>query len=103
MATLAGERARRGAAVAVCLATVGLALLSRQAPEVVRLLAPNIYMVAGYWMPALVVGRDAAALGASRFEQWLARTDAALRPRLPDVPSPLAVLSETAYLLCYPV
>jgi hypothetical protein len=39
----------------------------------------------------------------SPFERWLAHTDALLRPRLPAVPAPIATLTETAYLLCYPV
>jgi hypothetical protein len=60
---------------------------------------PMAYLVAGYWMPALLVLR---AVG-GRFEKWLARTDGRLRRVLPDVPQPLHHLVELAYLLCYPL
>jgi membrane-associated phospholipid phosphatase len=104
---LCGVVLRRGAhpaaAVLVSLATVVIVVLMRQAPLTLRLLALQLYLVAGYWIPALVVSRDASTQIPSRFEQWLTRTDVYLRPRLPHVPSPLLVLIETAYLLCYPV
>jgi hypothetical protein len=103
LATLMGAGARRGLAVSVSLAIVVIAVLAREAPEAVRLLAPLVYLVAGYWIPALVVRADAETRIPSRFERWLTRTDVYLRPRLPHVPSALTVLAETAYLLCYPV
>lgn len=60
---------------------------------------PHLYLVAGYWMPALLV----PAPRGRRFEEWLLMSDAALRRLLPGVPAPLATIVELAYLSCYPL
>jgi membrane-associated phospholipid phosphatase len=102
-AVVAPARARRGLAVLVALGTVALVLAAGQGPTALRLLAPQLYLVVGYWIPALAVRRDADTFSPSNFERWLTRTDLYFRPRLPHVPSALGVLAETAYLLCYPI
>ena len=103
LATVGPRRSRSWKALAVSLVTIATAVLVARAPLFLRLLAPNFYLVAGYWLPALVVPSTAAGVASSPFERWLAHTDALLRPRLPAVPAPIATLTETAYLLCYPV
>jgi hypothetical protein len=78
-------------------------VLARTAPAAVRLLAPQFYLIAGYWLPALIVDAMPREPVPSRFERALQRTDLFLRPRLPGVLPWIAVLCETAYLLCYPI
>jgi hypothetical protein len=94
---------RSHAAVMVAAATVMLILVAESAAPLVRWLAPNLYLIAGYWLPALLVpsSRDAAAV--TRFERWLADSDERVRPRLPSVPRPVRAASEIAYLACYPL
>lgn len=60
---------------------------------------PQVYLVAGYWMPGLLVptGRG------RRFEDWLRRSDDRLRGLLPGVPALLGPIVELGYLLCYPL
>ena len=60
---------------------------------------PHVYLIAGYWMPALLV----PPLTGRRFEDGLARLDSRCRPLLPSVPSVLVPVLELAYLLCYPL
>ena len=60
---------------------------------------PHLYLVAGYWMPALLV----PASPDSRFEEWLRRSDIGWRRSLPSVPKWLTPMVELAYLLCYPL
>ena len=60
---------------------------------------PHLYLVAGYWMPALLV----PASPDRRFEEWLRRSDIVWRRSLPTVPPWLTPLVELAYLLCYPL
>ena len=98
--TRRGERP--GHAFFVALATIAVVLLSPYLPRVARLLVPGLYLVVGYWLPALVIPEEASH-SSSSFEAWLRRTDATLRPRLPSIPATLATLSELAYLLCYPI
>jgi hypothetical protein len=69
-----------------------------------RLVVPHVYLLGGYWLPALLVtGRSRVRPPGGRFEDWLVRSDARLRLRLPGVPSRLATLAELAYLFCYPL
>ena len=95
------RRGRRGAAIAVALAAAGGAFATAASgAEVVRAWLPHAFLVAGYWVPGLLARRIVAA---TRFEEWLARGDRAVRPHLPSIPAPVAHLTELAYLLCYPV
>lgn len=99
---LTHARASRMAAVA--LGAVGLAAAivgaSMHGTAVVRGWLPHLYLVLGYWMPALLVSPPAAA---TRFERRLLRSDEALRHRLPEVPYFLEPVVEAAYLVCYPL
>ncbi len=83
------------AAVAISVAAVAL-----HADGWWRQWMPHLYVVIGYWLPALLVP---AVVERSRFERWLVRTDEVLRPRLPQLPRPLRPLVELAYLFCYPL
>ena len=69
------------------------------APPTFRDWVPIAYLIAGYWMPALLV---APATG-RRFEDWLQRSDARFRRVLPAVPPTLRPVAELGYLLCYPM
>jgi hypothetical protein len=93
----------RRVALLLCGGTVLVVLIVSLLPVPVRLVAPNLYLIAGYWVPALLIPADVDCLGPTNFERWLIRTDEVLRPRLPGVPASVAVLTETAYLACYPV
>lgn len=96
--------ARTGAAL---LAAAGLGLfvlaVAAGAPMEWRLVAPLVYLLIGYWAPALLVRRDPRRDPISPFERWLLRSDERLRPRMPPIPSRAKVLSELAYLFCYPL
>ena len=88
------------AAVGLLLAVLVVATYG-QAP--LRLVAPHVYLLIGYWLPGLVVkGRRLNAFGLA-FEGWLLRTDAVLRPRLPGLPPRIIWPMELAYLFCYPL
>ena len=69
------------------------------APQIIRDWAPIMYVIGGYWMPALLV----APAPDRRFEEWLVRSDSQLRPILPSVPHPFSHIVELGYLLCYPL
>ena len=79
---------------------VSVWLVSRTGSVALRAWMPHAYLVAGYWLPALLTPR---VVPPTRFERWLARADAALRPRLPRVPGVLTHIAELAYLMCYPL
>lgn len=70
-----------------------------RAPQIVRAWLPIAYLIAGYWMPALLV----PSAPGRRFEDWLVRSDRQLRRILPTVPQPLTHVVELGYLLCYPL
>jgi membrane-associated phospholipid phosphatase len=99
-AALATSRLRSTAAIVglATLAVVGTA--ASLAPTGVRLWLPLGYLLAGYWLPGLSVSTGRVS---RRFETWLARSDARLRPWLPGVPPLLTPLTEVAYLFCYPL
>jgi membrane-associated phospholipid phosphatase len=82
--------------VVVVVATVAAATMASAAP---RAWIPHVFLIAGYWMPALLV----PSAPDRRFEDWLIRSDRRLRRVLPSVPKPLGHLVELAYLLCYPL
>jgi hypothetical protein len=92
--------ARRLYATAVGLGVSSLALaVALAAGPTARSWMPHIYLIAGYWMPALLVPTSQGR----RFEDWLRKSDEGLRCRLPGVPSLFSPLLELAYLLCYPL
>jgi len=83
-------------------ASAGVVLLVALSPTlspVVRAWMPHVYLLAGYWMPSLLVGSPRSRW----FEDWLAASDERLRPVLPDISEPLRHFVELAYLLCYPM
>jgi membrane-associated phospholipid phosphatase len=65
----------------------------------VRFWLGHLYLVAGYWIPALVSVRS----GDGAFEQWLRTSDTAWRVRLNGAPAWLVHAGELGYLLCYPM
>ena len=69
------------------------------APYAVRAWTPIAYLIAGYWMPALIV----TPANGRHFEEWLIRSDLMLRRFLPAVPRALGHVVELGYLLCYPL
>jgi hypothetical protein len=73
-------------------------LVSRRAPLDVRMWFAHVYLVGGYWIPALLVPEERS----HAFELWLVRTDAAWRSFRVTLPRWTAAASELAYLLCYP-
>src|SRR5687767_6219117 len=79
---------------------VTVAVVASLASLALRGWAPHAYLVAGYWLPGLLVARS---LEPTRFEQWLVRSDLNLRRRLPGIPRGLSHITELAYLLCYPL
>ena len=97
---------RRATAAVIAVVLVGLvAVAAAYAGGAVRMWLPVVYLIAGYWLPALLVA-DGDAEGtapASRFERWLRHSDERLRARLFTVPRLLRELVELAYLLCYPL
>jgi membrane-associated phospholipid phosphatase len=86
-----------GTAVAIAVVVAAVAELGN---GVLRAWAPHVYLVAGYWLPAMLAARPVAPTG---FERWLVRSDSRVRRRLPAVPEALRPLMEAAYLLCYPL
>jgi hypothetical protein len=95
-----------GRAHAAAVATgllLAVLLVAGYGPLPLRLTAPLVYLLVGYWLPGLVVrGRRMDAFSLA-FESWLRRSDAAVRPRLPAVPIRLTWPLELAYLFCYPL
>jgi membrane-associated phospholipid phosphatase len=82
-------------------AAAGLVVLvAAVASEGARAVMPHVYLLLGYWLPGWLVEQPTSP---TRFERWLAATDAAMRRRLPAIPGPLVHLFEIAYLVCYPL
>ena len=93
---------RRLKASAVAIAVLVLiVVVVLTAPPTVRAWAPHLYLIAGYWLPALLVAAEPQP--AWRFEEWLAATDNRIRQFLPQLPEPLVQVVELAYLFCYPL
>jgi membrane-associated phospholipid phosphatase len=92
LSPLAGAPPRRVAVVAVTgfVLAAGILALSQAVSADARGWVAHLYLVAGYWLPALLVTRPPGA-----FEAWLRRTD---RPMGRSVPA-----AELAYLFCYPL
>lgn len=94
------RRAHARTALVSATAVVMLILLaSRLAPATARAWAGHLYLVAAYWIPALL----ATGAPGSWFEDWLVRSDARWRPYMSGFPAWLAQACEVAYLLCYPL
>ena len=96
---LPGLTTRRVRATALGAAALVSLAASQLAAPTLRAWLPHFYLVAGYWLPALLV----PASPGGRFEDWLLRRDRAWRRLLPLAPSWLTPLAELAYLLCYPL
>ena len=88
--------------LAVCTGAAATAALivvmAFAAGDALRAWVPHVYLVVGYWMPALLARLPADP---TRFEHWRSRSDGMLRPRLWGMPAPLVHLTELAYLVCY--
>ena len=80
-------------------AVVATAAVATTASAAIRAWFPHALLIAGYWMPALLV----PPAPERRFEEWLIRSDRRLRRLLPRVPDLLGQPVELAYLLCYPL
>lgn len=80
-------------------AAVALAILAiaGMGPFTARLWLGHAYLVAGYWIPALLVG----GVTPGAFEAWLVRTDAWWRRWSVPLPRAAVHLFELSYLLCY--
>jgi len=94
----AGKTRTSMAALSSTIAIGTILVVSRTAEESVRIWVPHIYLVAGYWMPALLVARTPG-----RFEAWLKRSDAGWRRFRVPVPAYATHAVEVAYLFCYPM
>src|SRR5687768_485977 len=104
LVALASVRAgRRAVPLLVCAVAAGLVLIAPHTPDAIRLVLPNLYLVLGYWIPALLVTTDPLSPQRTPFEHWLSRSDERLRVVCPQVPSLLQMPVEAAYLACYPV
>jgi membrane-associated phospholipid phosphatase len=98
-----GYRRATAAVIAVVLAVL-VVVAAAFAGAAVRMSLPVAYLIAGYWLPALLVDpMDGGAVRASRFEQWLRESDVWFRARLRTMPHVLRELVEFAYLMCYPL
>lgn len=99
---LTGGARRRGPwramAAGAALATV-IVIAVRVLSPMMRMWLGHLYLVAGYWMPALAT----AGTGETPFEQWLKASDARWRSRLDAAPAWLVHAGDVAYLLCYPL
>ena len=94
---------RRPRAGHALLLSAALALVivfaSRMASTTARAWAGHLYLVAAYWIPALL----ATGAPGTWFEQWLVRSDARWRRHVSGVPGWIAQVCEVAYLLCSPL
>ena len=73
-------------------------LVSRTTPPDVRMWLAHVYLVGGYWIPALLIPEERS----TAFELWLAGTDAVWKRFHVAFPRWAIAVSEIAYLLCYP-
>jgi hypothetical protein len=94
----AGKTRTSTAVLSATIAIGTILVLSRTAEEGVRIWVPHIYLVAGYWMPALLLARTPG-----RFEAWLKRSDAGWRRFRVPIPAYATHAVEVAYLFCYPM
>ena len=88
---------RAMAAGAILAAVIVIAV--RVFSPALRLWLGHLYLVAGYWIPALA----SAGTGGTPFERWLEATHARWRPLLNAAPAWLVHAGEVAYPLCFPM
>ena len=103
LATSAPQRRRLVVAQWALLVAAGVVAAALYGGAVLRAWLPHAYLVAGYWLPALL---SPAPAEPTRFEQWLHRTDVVLRGvswGTSGLPPVLRQVAEAAYLLCYPL
>jgi hypothetical protein len=90
--------------IAVSASAVGAAaavsLIASAGADALRAWAPHLYLVAGYYLPAMLVPFPS---GPSRFERWLLESDRRWHSVLPTLPRALVEVTELAYLVCYPL
>jgi membrane-associated phospholipid phosphatase len=91
-----GRRARVGAAAVVAAGSI-LAVSRFLGPDARAWLA-HVYLVAGYWLPALLIARSPG-----RFEAWLRRTESFGSFGSFGSFAWIREICEIAYLCCYPV
>ena len=90
----------RGRGVVAAAAAASLVIVARFAlPWEARAWMPHLYLVLGYWIPALFTPSPPGA----RFEDWLRRADVRLRSQIPNPNAQTSHHLELAYLLCYPM
>ena len=96
---------RRATAAVTAIVLVAFVAVAAAYGGPVRTWLPVVYLIAGYWLPALLVadGNGGDTAPTSRFERSLRRTDGRLRARLFTVPPLIRELVELAYLFCYPL
>src|SRR5688572_5423024 len=100
-ALLTGGAVRRGAWRAMAWGAAFAAVIVIAVPVLspaIRVWLGHLYLVAGYWIPALATGATAE----TPFERWLETSDARWRPRLHAAPAWLVHAGDVAYLFCYP-
>jgi membrane-associated phospholipid phosphatase len=100
VAALATQASRhRRAQVALLSAMVAIGVIGvSQAGEALRGWLGHAYLVAGYWIPALLIP---SANPPGRFESWLVRSDQKFRIFAISLPASAASILELSYLLCY--
>lgn len=94
------RRRRAGVQTAAAGLSAAVAGVAYAGGATTRQWLPHLYLVLGYWLPALLVPMPTLA---TAFERWLLRSDASIRDLLPRVPPLLAPVLELAYLVCYPL
>ncbi|HEY7448658.1 MAG TPA: phosphatase PAP2 family protein [Vicinamibacterales bacterium] len=76
----------------------GVILIASMASITARMWLCHAYLVAGYWLPAVLV----SAASSPAFESWLQRSDLHVRRYLPQLPRWTTHFAELSYLMCYP-
>jgi membrane-associated phospholipid phosphatase len=90
------RRSLRGLAAAVTLAVL-VFIASRAFSDDARFWLGHLYLIAGYWLPAMLTPIP----GATRFEQWLREHDVRWRAFVRDPSPAIVAVLELAYLACY--
>ena len=85
------------AAISSAATAMAILAMAQVAPFAARVWLGHAYLVAGYWIPALLVG----GVTPGAFEAWLVRTDLWWRRWSVPLPRAAALLFELSYLLCY--